>query len=135
MFLSAFHNARLAESAKLVEDEQWNQVEVSLTSQRFVDVLIESAVSDPPELQITTDEQRNAALSGSTSGGGETEKQKGAKHLLVEERDFYAVSATTKVLGLVLEYLKIIVNLPLLTTDAMSRVIEFLKVSIIVWNC
>lgn len=49
------------------------------------------------------------------------------KHLRVEDRPFFAVSATLDVLVLLIEYLKVIVNLPLLVTDTMSRVIELLK--------
>lgn len=49
------------------------------------------------------------------------------KHLRVEERAYFAVSATLDVLVLLIDYLKVIVNLPLLTTDTMSRVIELLK--------
>ena len=37
------------------------------------------------------------------------------------------MSATLDVLLLLLDYLKVIVNLPLLTIDTMSRVIELLK--------
>ena len=37
------------------------------------------------------------------------------------------MSATLDVLVLLLDYLKVIVNLPLLTTDTMSRIIELLK--------
>ncbi len=37
------------------------------------------------------------------------------------------MSATLDVLVLLIEYLKVIVNLPLLVTDTMSRVIELLK--------
>ncbi|KAI0780435.1 Vps54-domain-containing protein [Trametes elegans] len=49
------------------------------------------------------------------------------KHLRVEDRPFFAVSATLDVLVLLIDYLKVIVNLPLLTTDTMSRIIELLK--------
>ncbi|KAI0039918.1 Vps54-domain-containing protein [Auriscalpium vulgare] len=50
-----------------------------------------------------------------------------SKHLRVEERAYFAVSATQETLILLTDYLKVIVNLSLLTTDTMSRVIEFLK--------
>ncbi|CDO76445.1 hypothetical protein BN946_scf184781.g22 [Trametes cinnabarina] len=49
------------------------------------------------------------------------------KHLRVEERAFFAVGATLDVLVLLAEYVKVIVNVPLLTTDTMARVIELLK--------
>lgn len=50
-----------------------------------------------------------------------------SKHLRIEDRSYFAVSATLEVLVLLADYLKIIMNLPTLTTDTMSRVIELLK--------
>jgi vacuolar protein sorting-associated protein 54 len=47
--------------------------------------------------------------------------------LRIDERTYFAVSATAEVLVLLLDYLRVVVNLSLLTTDTMSRVIEFLK--------
>ena len=62
---------------------------------------------------------------------GRTQRRRSAnaptKHLRVEERAYFAVSATLDVLVLLLDYLKVIVNLPTLTMDTMSRVIELLK--------
>ena len=49
------------------------------------------------------------------------------KHLRIEERNYFTVSATQETLRLLADYLKVIVNLSLLTTDTMSRIIEFLK--------
>jgi vacuolar protein sorting-associated protein 54 len=49
------------------------------------------------------------------------------KHLRIEERTYYAVSATAEVLTLLVDYIRVVVNLSMLTTDTMSRVIEFLK--------
>lgn len=51
----------------------------------------------------------------------------GSKHLRIEERTYYVVSATAEVLTLLLDYLRVVVNLSTLTPDTMSRVIEFLK--------
>jgi vacuolar protein sorting-associated protein 54 len=45
----------------------------------------------------------------------------------VEERSYFTVPATQEMLLLLTDYLRVIVNLSLLTTDTMSRVIEFLK--------
>ena len=50
-----------------------------------------------------------------------------SKHLHIEDRTHYAVLATSEVLALLVDYLRVVVNLSMLTTDAMSRVIEFLK--------
>ena len=157
-FLQHFHQAQLTQSAKLVEDEQWNAVEVAPTIQRGVDTIVDASISDPPELQLNCPPQ--ALLSpvlptsppptspSLTANGdlrpssplpspnfpvspGRTSRKRSTnaptKHLRVEDRAYFAVSATLDVLVLLLDYLKVIVNLPLLTTDTMSRIIELLK--------
>ncbi|KAH9950264.1 Vps54-domain-containing protein [Amylocystis lapponica] len=63
---------------------------------------------------------QSSRLSPRRSGGP-------TKHLRIEDRSYYAVSATLEVLMLLADYLRIIINLPTLTTDTMSRVIELLK--------
>ena len=49
------------------------------------------------------------------------------KHLHIEDRAYFAVGATLEVLVILADYLKIIINLEMLTTETMSRVIELLK--------
>jgi len=46
----------------------------------------------------------------------------------VEEKTFFVVKATTESLVLLGDYLSIVINLELVVTDVMSRIIEFLKV-------
>lgn len=138
-----------------MEDEQWNPAEVSPSLQRITDVIVDSAVRDSPELIIKSDTDVSLpnALSANgtasrthlTNGKGKDQalpppppvKQApngfnpstvaGSKHLCIDERPYFAVSATAEVLVLLLDYLRVVVNLSLLTTDTMSRVIEFLK--------
>ncbi|KAF7363680.1 Vps54 domain-containing protein [Mycena sanguinolenta] len=117
-FLQAFHQARLTQSAALVENEQWEQIDATPAIQHVADVLVDSAVRDVPELLVAAPYRPFIVL----------RLTKNAKiRLRIEERTFSAVSATTEVLSLLLEYLRVIVNLSMLTTDTMSRVIEFLK--------
>ncbi|KAJ7709600.1 Vps54-like protein-domain-containing protein [Mycena rosella] len=59
---------------------------------------------------------------------GTSSQTKNAKtRLRIEERTFSTVVATSEALALLLDYLRVIMNLSMLTTDTMSRVIEFLK--------
>lgn len=51
------------------------------------------------------------------------------KVVSVEDRTFFVVNATLQSLLLIEDYLRIVINLELVVTDVMSRVIEFLKVS------
>jgi vacuolar protein sorting-associated protein 54 len=140
-FLQAFHGKRLQDSAKLVEDEQWAQVEVSQRSQRIVDVIIESAVKDAAEVVFAKPSTVNGVANGTSPTpnvesppptangvGADLATTGNAKYLKVEERTYYVVSATMQVLQLVVDYLKVIVNLPLMNMECMSRLVEFLKV-------
>ena len=117
---------------------------------------MDSAVRDPPEVVIKTEDtiftphatsfpspapNGDSAVTPTfqmamqTSSNGlptaipAVNLTKGAstKHLRIEDRSYYAVTATAEVLTLLLDYLRLIVNLSMLTTDTMSRVIEFLK--------
>jgi vacuolar protein sorting-associated protein 54 len=153
-FLQNFHQGRISRSAKLVEDEQWTPAEVSPELQSAVGLFIDSAIRDPPELIIpalaepggetpngsTSDSQNLApppttptpvSLSASSSDPSPPNQAPNglstSKHIRIEERTFFTVSATSAVLHLLLDYLKVIVNLTMLTPDTMSKVIEFLK--------
>ena len=123
-------------------------------------MLVDSAVRDPPDLIIKTDDTifspvttnfpspaptssngtsaivqsfSNALSKLSSNNGTATTTTAAAttpassKHLHIEDRTYYVVSATAEVLTLLMDYLRVVVNLSMLTTDAMSRVIEFLK--------
>ncbi|KAH7889569.1 Vps54-like protein-domain-containing protein [Phlebopus sp. FC_14] len=141
LFLQAFHQRQINQSAKLVEDEQWNQIEVHPPLQHLADVLVDSAVRDSPDLIIggntslpspATPSANSTAPSVPSSrvgkvNGSATSGSLPSKCLRVEERPFFCVSATGAVLGLLLDYLRLVVNLSMLNTDTMSRVIEFLK--------
>jgi vacuolar protein sorting-associated protein 54 len=142
-FLQAFHGKRLQDSAKLVEDEQWGQIEVSQRSQRIVDVIIECAVKDAVEVVYAKPSAVNGVTNGASptatppptasvpNGEGASIAATGnAKYIKIEERTYYVVSATMQVLQLVIDYLKVIVNLPLMNMECMSRLVEFLKVSV-----
>ncbi|KAK0228789.1 Vps54-like protein-domain-containing protein [Armillaria fumosa] len=147
-FLQAFHQTRLTQSAKLVEDEQWNPCDVPQPLQHLTDLLVESAVKDSPELVIQPPQPESTPASPSKSAANgiksffssspmkslaqsssSSSSLAGGshKHLHIEDRAYFTVSATSEVLYLLLDYVKVIVNFGMLVTDTMSRVIEFLK--------
>jgi vacuolar protein sorting-associated protein 54 len=115
-FLQTMHQQRISQSAKLVEEEQWSASDVPFSSQAVANTIIDSAVRDSSELVVSSTAMTDTNGSATSS-----------KHLRIEERTYYAVSATQKTIGLLVDYLKVIVNLSLLTTDTVSKVIEFLK--------
>lgn len=169
-FLQAFHQSRINQSAKLVEDEQWSQTDVPASLQKTVNLILDAAVHDPYEFILGVDTavaapasplpvpsslrpQSSPLLPPSSDSrpssprpssprtsssrpssprvvartNGVSSPPPPRKYLRIEDRSHFAVSATQDTLLLLVDYLKVIVNLSLLTTDTMSRIIEFLK--------
>lgn len=120
-----------------MENEQWAQVEVPAAAQRWSDLLVEGAVSDPPEFVLYTPPQQQQHQQGHTpqrNANGATSPRSPpsaghatGKSLLIDGHPYFVVSATLKVVEMLLDYMRVIVNLSLLTTEAMSRTIEYLK--------
>jgi hypothetical protein len=68
----------------------------------------------------------------SPSGNGNgKDKDKDKKHLVIEEKTYFAVAATLGSVELLVDYIKIVLNIEMLTTDVMSRIIEYLKVRVL----
>jgi len=98
--------------------------------QHMADVLVDSAVRDSPELIIGETDDSKSTNGTPPLPSQPPSQQNGStphKYLRIEERPYFCVSATGAVLGLLFDYLKLVVNLPMLNTDTMGRVIEFLK--------
>lgn len=89
--------------------------------QSAVNVIIESAVSDPFECFIPTKQSLTNGHKDTGAGPSRT--------LDVEEKRFFVVRATGESIRLLKEYLAVVINLEVVVTDVMGRIIEFLKVS------
>ncbi|KAH7103996.1 Vps54-domain-containing protein [Auriculariales sp. MPI-PUGE-AT-0066] len=138
-FLSKFHNDRIARSAKFVEDETWGQVEVLPAAQHTTDLLVRCAVTNPPEmLAVGAKSEANDAQPATPRTNGVTSPLspapgvlRGAKTLIVKDDDqvqqFFTVGATLSVLDLTADYLRVVINLGAVATDAMGKIIEFLR--------
>lgn len=74
------------------------------------------------------DTEADGTVAPSATGENSAPPAAKSKYLVVEEHSFYIVSATLQVLGLVVDYLKVMINLPNLAFESMNRVVEFLKV-------
>lgn len=119
-FLELFHANYTTQSAKLVEMEVWSQAEVTPLVQKVINLIIKSAVEDIPELLHST--------SITTEGDIKNESQ-----INIEGLKFFTVEALNKVLLLLIDYLRIMLQVPNSATEIMTRIIEVLKVSVI--NC
>ena len=110
-----------------MENEVWAQVEVPPSAQHWADLLVSSAVSDPPEFLLLHALPVPPGAVPTDSDVSPSPPAKSAKQLGIEGRPYFVVSATLKVVEILLDYLRVISNLSLLTTDTMSRTIEYLK--------
>lgn len=118
-FLVSYHAQKLTRSAKLVEEETWVQIDVPPSTQHAVDIMIEAAVKDPAECVIP--------FKTSNGANGEQQQEQGTKLINIEGKSFFVVTATSESLSLLSDYLAVVINLELVVTDVMSRIIEFLK--------
>jgi vacuolar protein sorting-associated protein 54 len=120
-WLVQFHRERIEGAAKRVEEETWGQAEVTPFDQREVNLIVDSATGDPAAFLLP------ARAGDEDAAPADAEN---FKTLEIEEKSYFVVGASTHVLRLLAEYLRVVINLPLLTTEAMGRVVEFLKVSL-----
>jgi hypothetical protein len=127
LFLVKYHSARLQESAKLVEEEQWIQVDVPADAQRAVDLLVGSAMSDPVEYKM--DHSSVDPGDDPKPDVQEVSSSSTAKTLMIEGQSFNIVSATMRSVVLLQDYAKVVVNLDVIVSDVMNRIVEYLKVS------
>lgn len=118
-FLVSYHAQKLTRSAKLVEEETWVQIDVPPSTQHAVDLMVEAAVKDPAECLIP--------FKSSNSANGDQQQQGATKLINIEGKSFFVVTATSESLSLLSDYLAVVINLELVVTDVMSRIIEFLK--------
>ncbi|GAA5843708.1 hypothetical protein JCM9279_000110 [Rhodotorula babjevae] len=140
-FLQTFHQRQITENARVVEEEQWAAAEVPPETQANIQLILDGATSDPTALLLG--ERRTARLvaeSSTTANGDSTSSPRlaadekppvdaePAKQIDIEGRQFFAVSAGLVTVAVLVEYLKVLANVPMLTTDAMSKIIEFMKV-------
>ena len=124
-WLMSFHQKRITDNAKLVEEEQWSASEVPGRIQRQVELIVKGAMVDPEELLLG---QRRVKVKEVENGDKKDEGEETAKQVDIEGRQFFAVSAGLATIDTLVEYLQVVLNCPMLTTDAMSKVIEFMKV-------
>ncbi|GJN88723.1 hypothetical protein Rhopal_001689-T1 [Rhodotorula paludigena] len=126
-FLQAFHQKQITDNARVVEEEQWAAAEVPPETQRNVALIVESATGDPFDLLLG--ERRTARLAEDPAAADKANGELApAKQVDIEGRQFFAVSAGLITIAVLVEYLKVLCNSPMLTTDAMSKIIEFMKV-------
>ncbi|GAC97411.1 retrograde transport, endosome to Golgi-related protein [Pseudozyma hubeiensis SY62] len=126
-FLANFHRRRIERAAKAVEEETWAQADVGAHIQSQIRQIVSSAVQDPSDFVVTAGDGQSDATVEATGDTDVDQAASSTKTLDIEDRQYFVVHASLDVLALLVDYLKVVINLPLLTTEAMARVVEFLK--------
>ncbi|BGP22691.1 retrograde transporter [Rhodotorula toruloides] len=135
-FLQTFHQRQITDNARVVEEEQWAAAEVPARVQDQIAAIVDSAMRDPVQLLLRKQSDvangtSNALERSERASNGENDEASTlapAKQVDIEGRQFFPVSAGLTTIGVLVEYLKVLLNCPMLTTDAMSKIIEFMKV-------
>ncbi|KAL0566590.1 hypothetical protein V5O48_015421, partial [Marasmius crinis-equi] len=137
-WLNTFHQSRLNQQAKAVEDEVWNAAEVTEDVQRVVRVIVDAAVRDGELLDFsassstptpTTPAPTTPMPTTPNPSNTGSKPPKANKHLLIDTHTYHLVPCTSHLLFLLVQYLRLPPSLSVsgLTTDVMSRTMEFLK--------
>lgn len=124
-FLQNFHQKRISDSARIVENEQWVAVEVPRETQHVVELLLQSAVSDPDEFLLGARKRKSVTEVAKDEESGSPAS---AKQVDIEGRGYFSVAAGIASIQVLAEYFQLVMNCQLLTTDAMSKIIEYMKV-------
>ncbi|CAG8444809.1 14933_t:CDS:10 [Cetraspora pellucida] len=147
-FLTHFHMERTKQEATLVENEQWIQAGVPIDFQRIVDKIVAASTKglsnfkdnsldhlSPPASPVypSPDAQfsyNNEVVNG-TNEKDRVQKnssvQSSNRHIFIEERKFFLVGCSLLLLKMIGDYLKCMVNIPVLTTETMNRIVEILN--------
>lgn len=131
-WLANFHRVRLEKAARAVEEEQWSPTDVSADQQIDVGRIIESATADPTVFIIPRDEIQKENMDvesahDAANAAADDSRTARTKTLEIEEKQYWVVPASLDVLSMLVDYLRVVINLPLLSTEIMGRVVEFLK--------
>ncbi|KAL0058245.1 hypothetical protein AAF712_015094, partial [Marasmius tenuissimus] len=131
-WLNAFHQSRLNQQAKAVEDEVWNATEVGDDVQGVVKVIVDGAVGDAGLLALEGQSMPvpptpTPATPATPTPATPSTAKKPTKHLRIDSHTYHTVPCTSSLLFLLTEYLRLPPSIALLTTDVMSRTMEFLK--------
>lgn len=118
-WLAHFHQRQITMMAGLVENEQWVAADISTQTQETVSLILVSAVSDPPAFCLGV--RRQGAQEVSPEAGS-------SKQVAIEGLNFFAVAAGASALVALGEYTRVVINCPSLTTDVLSKLVEYMKV-------
>ena len=163
-FISHFHEEKSKQIAILVENEQWAQAEIPIDFQHITEQLqmLHRTSVDSIKRQQDEDNLRemtegvndsdkedaeldlaSSAISKSMQDEDEanqtdqatSDQKKSLRFLLVDGQRYYVVGSVLLFLKMLVEYMNCASSLPVITTDILNRILEFLKVNLHAFHC
>ncbi|WFD23942.1 hypothetical protein MEQU1_002637 [Malassezia equina] len=119
-YLGAQHRQRIERAVRAVEDEVWAPAPVSPDSQATVQRLQEAAQEDVALYRV------ERALGGTSPAIPATEGE-ATRQLTLGDKPFFVVKAAGTVLGLLDDYVRLVINLPLFAAEVLGWIVELLK--------
>ena len=126
-------------AASVIDNEQWVQTEVPVDFQHIVNKVVAASTAGMSEFKdnLLADPSMTNPLSPSyeapstpaSDGGNAPTSTTSNRNIFIEERRFFVVACGLMIVKTLGEYLRCMVNIPVVTTDAMNRIIEILNVS------
>ncbi|CAG8433685.1 11264_t:CDS:10 [Ambispora gerdemannii] len=119
-FLNHFHMEKMNSAASGIDNEQWVQTGVPVEFQRIVNRIIAASSSGMSEFKdnLLVDPSLTNPLSPNIS----------SSYIFMEDqKKFVVVSCSLMLLKTLGEYLRCMANIPVLTTDAMNKIVEILN--------
>ncbi|KAJ3022304.1 hypothetical protein HKX48_006491 [Thoreauomyces humboldtii] len=135
-FITRFHEEKTKQIAHVVESEQWAQAEVPAEFQRLVlqffqDLPPSSPVdrtpSDESLEKSPSDDERDPGSATSIDRLGKELEPGGSRHLVIDHKKYNVVACVLLFLKMLTEYIQCMESIPALTTDALNRIAEALK--------
>ncbi|WFD36989.1 hypothetical protein MCUN1_003881 [Malassezia cuniculi] len=120
-YLVHLHRVRIDTAMKAVEEEVWSAVPPNAQVRQDVADLLASATSDVPAYVIP--QVIHATLAASPA----PQSTSGERTLAIGESSYHIVHASTVILHLLGEYVRVVINVPVFSAETMGWVIEFLK--------
>ena len=151
--MNYFHDERSKQLTIIVENEQWIKAEVPVDFQNMADLIVaykvplgsregleegngDSNGSSVPETPLGGGAE---AEDGDGSGGGGQKTRstdslgKSGQYMVVNRRRYHLAGCVLMLTKMLLDYLQCMENIPSLTTDVLHRVLDILKVCIMVY--
>ncbi|KAI8325677.1 Vps54-domain-containing protein [Martensiomyces pterosporus] len=126
-FLSNFHTEKSRQIQILIENEQWVQAEVPIDFQNLVNQVVDAATVSGDEAGLPPSHMLLAPKMDSDAASIRSVDTAGIGLMHIGDEAFHVVGCSLVLVKSVVEYLQCAVNIPMLVTDVLQRLVEVFK--------